>query len=129
LFLGEQVEAEGLRVDTCNSGRLIRDIHRLIRVAYQATRSGHGYKSEGSFSLIATVYLLSLNYKAMASTSTIKSYKLYEYDPSLAAAALFCGLFCLTTLFHGWQSLRKRVWFLIPFIIGGVCKLVHLFGK
>jgi hypothetical protein len=63
----------------------------------------------------------------MATTDAPRTYPLYKYVPSLAAAVLFCVLFGITTLFHIWQIARKRVYFMIPFAIGGVCKSSYHF--
>ncbi|KAF2454164.1 RTA1 like protein-domain-containing protein [Lineolata rhizophorae] len=58
-----------------------------------------------------------------AQTATPKpSY--YDYDPSLAAAILFCVLFSLTTLLHLYQMLRTRTWYFIPFCVGGAFQVV-----
>lgn len=46
---------------------------------------------------------------------------LYEYDPSLAATALFAGLFGISTLYHVWQLTTKKTWYFIPFVVGGLC--------
>lgn len=48
---------------------------------------------------------------------------LYQYEPSVAAAALFIGLFAITTALHLYQMIRTRTWFFIPFVCGGICKL------
>lgn len=47
---------------------------------------------------------------------------LYQYEPSVAAAALFIGLFGVTTTLHAYQMMRTRTWFFIPFVLGGLCK-------
>ncbi|EOD43142.1 putative rta1 domain-containing protein [Neofusicoccum parvum UCRNP2] len=44
-----------------------------------------------------------------------------HYKPSLAAAAIFTVLFTATTVFHCWQMIRRRTWYFVPFIIGGIC--------
>ena len=49
----------------------------------------------------------------------------YRYHPSLVAAILFIVLFAITTIIHIVQAVRSRARFLIPFIIGGICKLPH----
>lgn len=49
-------------------------------------------------------------------------YKYYNYDPNFAAAAVFVVLFGASSLFHLVQLFRKRTWYFIPFVIGGVCK-------
>lgn len=51
---------------------------------------------------------------------------LYQYEPSVAAAALFIGLFGITTALHSYQMIRTRTWFFIPFVCGGLCKALHL---
>lgn len=50
------------------------------------------------------------------------AYKYYNYNPSEGAAIPFAALFGLTTVIHIWQAIRTRTWYLIPFIVGGVCK-------
>lgn len=46
---------------------------------------------------------------------------LYAYNPSLAAAWLFCILFAAATLVHIYWLLRFRTWYFIPFILGSAC--------
>jgi hypothetical protein len=50
-------------------------------------------------------------------------FKLYRYNPSMAAAVIFIILFFLITALHFYQMMRTRTWIFIPFVIGGVCKL------
>ncbi|KAF2632177.1 RTA1 like protein [Macroventuria anomochaeta] len=57
------------------------------------------------------------------------SFVLYRYHPSLAAAAVFVVLFALTTGFHIFQTFRKRSWFMIPFIIGGLFEFIGYIGR
>jgi hypothetical protein len=45
----------------------------------------------------------------------------YEYNPSLAAAAIFAALFGLSAVLHAIQLLRNRTWYFVPFLIGAVC--------
>ena len=52
-----------------------------------------------------------------------KEFSLFNYHPSLAAAAIFIVLFAITTGYHGFQAIKKRTYYFIPLIIGGVCKL------
>lgn len=49
-------------------------------------------------------------------------FKLYRYDPSMAAAVIFIILFLLITAVHTYQLIRTRAWIFIPFVIGGFCK-------
>lgn len=60
----------------------------------------------------------------MAATTGRRTYALYKYDPSLAAAVIFCILFLFTTSLHAFQMWRKRTWFLIPLVVGGCCALL-----
>lgn len=48
-------------------------------------------------------------------------FKLYRYNPSLAAAIIFIVLFFTVTALHFYQMLRTRTWIFIPFVVGGVC--------
>lgn len=54
---------------------------------------------------------------------------LYRYQPSLAAAAVFVVLFALTTGLHIFQTIRKRSWFMTPFIIGGLFEFIGYIGR
>jgi biotin transporter BioY len=49
-------------------------------------------------------------------------FKLYHYNPTTGGAVLFVLLFIGTTCFHAYQLFRTRCWFVVPFIIGGICK-------
>lgn len=53
------------------------------------------------------------------------AYKLYNYDPSGGAAIPFAALFGLATVIHIVQMIHARSWYMIPFTIGGVCKVSH----
>jgi len=64
------------------------------------------------------------NTAAMSATAPpqqIPKFKFYQYDPSAEAAIIFIALFGLLTLLHSWQMLRTRAWYLIPFVVGGIC--------
>ena len=65
----------------------------------------------------------------MADHNDANSFVLYRYHPSLAAAAVFVVLFALTTGFHMFQMFRKRSWFMIPFIIGGLFEFIGYIGR
>jgi hypothetical protein len=51
------------------------------------------------------------------------AYSLYNYDPSSGAAVPVAALFGLATVIHIVQMIKAQSWFMIPFIIGGVCEL------
>lgn len=65
----------------------------------------------------------------MADQEDAHSFVLYRYQPSLAAAAVFVVAFGLTTGFHIFQSVKKRSWFMIPFIIGGLFETIGYIGR
>jgi len=46
---------------------------------------------------------------------------LWDYVPNLPAAILFATLFTLATFIHIWKICKGKMWFCIPFVIGGVC--------
>ncbi|CRG83388.1 Protein RTA1 [Talaromyces islandicus] len=54
---------------------------------------------------------------------------LYYYTPSTAAAVIFVVLFGLSTVYHFYQLLRTRTWFMIPFLIGGALETVGYIGR
>ncbi|KAF2088812.1 RTA1 like protein [Saccharata proteae CBS 121410] len=59
----------------------------------------------------------------------LTDFKLYRYDPSMAAAVIFIALFGLTTALHCFQMIRSRTWFFIPFIIGGIFEIIGYIGR
>ncbi len=54
---------------------------------------------------------------------------LYRYNPSLVAAVIFTALFGLTTAFHTFQTMKKRSWFMICFIVGGLFETIGYIGR
>ncbi|KAJ9608481.1 hypothetical protein H2200_007469 [Cladophialophora chaetospira] len=44
----------------------------------------------------------------------------YHYDPSLIAAAVSAGVFGASTIFHCYQVLRTRTWYMVSLIVGGL---------
>ncbi|KAL4812459.1 RTA1 like protein [Aspergillus spinulosporus] len=52
------------------------------------------------------------------------TWTLYEYRPSLVAAAIFAALFFVTTAVHLYQRVKSRARFLTPFIVGGVFQII-----
>lgn len=51
---------------------------------------------------------------------------LWDYVPNLPAAVVFAFLFALLTMVHTWKMIRLKMWFCIPFIIGGFCMYANL---
>ena len=58
----------------------------------------------------------------MADEQAESSFKLYHYDPSVAAAVVFVFLFLATSIYHVWQMVKQKTWFFTAFIVGGICK-------
>ncbi|KAF4546216.1 uncharacterized protein LTHEOB_4213 [Lasiodiplodia theobromae] len=56
-------------------------------------------------------------------------YKLYHYNPSLAAAVIFVILFVCSTGLHAFQLFRKKTFYFTPFIIGGIFETVGYAGR
>lgn len=61
----------------------------------------------------------------MAEEQANSDFKLYHYDPSVAAAVVFVLLFLATSIYHVWQMVRSRTWFFLAFIVGGICEHHH----
>lgn len=50
----------------------------------------------------------------------------YRYHPSQVAAVIFVALFGLTTILHIFQVIKKRTWYFIPLVVGGLCEHHHI---
>jgi hypothetical protein len=46
----------------------------------------------------------------------------YRYVPSMVAAVMFVVVFALTTILHTFQLVKKRTWYFVPLVVGGLCK-------
>ncbi|KAJ5947874.1 RTA1 like protein [Penicillium verhagenii] len=61
----------------------------------------------------------------MAKLEPLKGgYYVWQYVPSMAAAAIFLILFLATTSFHFWKIFRTKVKFTWPFAIGGLFEII-----
>lgn len=49
-------------------------------------------------------------------------FKLYHYDPYFIAAIIFLALFSALTLYHLFQLIWHKTFYLVPFLIGCICK-------
>lgn len=65
----------------------------------------------------------------MATATETDDFVYYHYRPSIAAAVIFIILFFTTTALHIYQAIRKRAWFLIPFVIGGIFQFLGYIGR
>jgi hypothetical protein len=52
-------------------------------------------------------------------------FKLYHYNPTIAGAVIFVLFFLGTTCLHFYQLWRARTWFMVPLVLGGICKSPH----
>ncbi|KAF9693213.1 hypothetical protein EKO04_008781 [Ascochyta lentis] len=53
----------------------------------------------------------------------------YRYHPSLVAAIIFVVLFAITTILHIYQVVRKKTWYFIPLVVGGMFETVGFVGR
>ncbi|KAF9694126.1 hypothetical protein EKO04_007858 [Ascochyta lentis] len=53
----------------------------------------------------------------------------YRYHPSRAAAIVFVVAFALTTIFHSFQLCKRRTWYFIPLVIGGLFEILGYVGR
>ncbi|KAL7781693.1 RTA1 like domain-containing protein [Trichoderma ceciliae] len=53
----------------------------------------------------------------------------YRYVPSLAAAAVFGCLFCLSLAGHCFQMIKTRAWFLMPLVVGCLFEFIGYVGR
>ncbi|TIA61073.1 RTA1-domain-containing protein [Aureobasidium pullulans] len=58
------------------------------------------------------------------SSTQYGDFKLYRYDPSMAAAVIFIIAFILITALHFYQMIRTKTYFFIPFVIGGLFEVI-----
>jgi predicted secreted protein len=58
-----------------------------------------------------------------------EEYVFYRYTPTLAGAVIFVLLFGCTTIYHVWQTCRRRSWFMVPIIIGGIFETIGYIGR
>ncbi|VUC35075.1 unnamed protein product [Clonostachys rosea] len=65
----------------------------------------------------------------MPTLETYNGYPLWRYIPSLPAAIIFVIIFAILTGLHMWKMFRHRMWFCIPFVIGGVFEVIGYIGR
>jgi len=56
-------------------------------------------------------------------------FELWHYTPSIAAAVIFIILFMGLTGYHTFLIVRRRTWFCIPFVVGGLFEIVGYIGR
>ncbi|KAI8650077.1 hypothetical protein LRP88_14838 [Fusarium phalaenopsidis] len=60
----------------------------------------------------------------MPKLETHNGYPLWRYVPSLPAAIVFVVIFGILTIGHAWKMFRHRMWFCIPFVVGGIFEII-----
>ena len=60
---------------------------------------------------------------------TTSVYLLYQYVPNLAPAIIAIAIFTMLTAAHFFRLFKTRMWFCMPFVIGGICKCGHSCAK
>lgn len=58
----------------------------------------------------------------MPSLETYNGYPLWLYVPNIGAAIAFTVLFAIMTIMHTYMMVKHRMWFCLPFVVGGLCK-------
>ncbi|KAJ4249062.1 hypothetical protein NW762_012394 [Fusarium torreyae] len=56
-------------------------------------------------------------------------FKLYRYDPSLAAAIVSVIVFAVLTALHTWRLFRARAYYFTAFVVGGLFETVGYCGR
>ncbi|KAL7783448.1 RTA1 like domain-containing protein [Trichoderma ceciliae] len=65
----------------------------------------------------------------MPTLETYNGYLLWHYIPNRPAAVIFTILFVITTAYHAFLMFRHRLWFCIPFVIGGIFEFIGYVGR
>ncbi|KAH6673911.1 RTA1 like protein-domain-containing protein [Plectosphaerella plurivora] len=65
----------------------------------------------------------------MPTLQTHNGYPLWRYIPSLPAAIVFAAVFGVLTIAHTWRMFRHRMWFCIPFVVGGLFEIIGYVGR
>lgn len=57
------------------------------------------------------------------------NFKLWHYTPSMAASVIFIILFTVLTAYHSYLLTRRRTWFCIPFVVGGIFEVIGYIAR
>ncbi|KAF2468696.1 RTA1-domain-containing protein [Lindgomyces ingoldianus] len=63
---------------------------------------------------------------------TLETYRgdyLWHYVPNLPAAVVFAALFSLATAVYTWKMATTRMWFCVPFVIGGLFEVIGFVSR
>ncbi|KAG4426423.1 hypothetical protein IFR04_000305 [Cadophora malorum] len=58
-----------------------------------------------------------------------EKYMLFEYQPKKVPAIIFIVLFGISSFLHVFQLIKKRTWYFIPFVIGGILETIGYVGR
>ncbi|OTA67978.1 RTA1-domain-containing protein [Hypoxylon sp. EC38] len=72
---------------------------------------------------------MSNNTISQAATEAEFEFKLYRYNPSLAAAIVFIIVFATLTALHTWRLYRKRTVYFTAFTVGGLFQVIGYCGR
>ncbi|KAL2130770.1 hypothetical protein VTI74DRAFT_5969 [Chaetomium olivicolor] len=56
-------------------------------------------------------------------------FKLYRYDPNLAANVVFSVIFAVAAVGHVFLLVRRKIWYFIPFVVGCLFETVGYIGR
>ncbi|UKZ81596.1 hypothetical protein TrVFT333_009368 [Trichoderma virens FT-333] len=65
----------------------------------------------------------------MPTLETHNGYPLWHYIPNRPAAIVFTSLFVITTAYQAFLMFKHRLWFCIPFLIGGTFEVIGYIGR
>jgi hypothetical protein len=65
----------------------------------------------------------------MSEQNAPNEFVLYQYDPSLPAAAIFTMLFFMTSALHVYQLIRTRTWYFTALVLGGIMEAFGYIGR
>ncbi|KAJ5894984.1 hypothetical protein N7495_006675 [Penicillium taxi] len=62
-------------------------------------------------------------------TLITRSYKFWDYAPSIPAAVIFMLIFVVLTCLHLWKIMKAKTIFCIPFTVGGLFEIIGYIGR
>ncbi|KFA78523.1 hypothetical protein S40288_01458 [Stachybotrys chartarum IBT 40288] len=65
----------------------------------------------------------------MPRLETYNGYPLWLYVPNIGAAIAFTVLFAIMTTMHTYMMVKHRMWFCLPFVVGGLFETVGYIGR
>lgn len=112
-----RMETEAIRCtrqETYNRYKIGRAAHPLKHISVSSAKRSHNFENHRTTTTMAED-------RPRPALDDPNAYVLYRYHPSQVAAIIFVVLFSLTTALHIFQLIRKRTWYFIPLVVGGLC--------